>query len=123
MRVLAGSLLVAAIAAVPPAAAAETKAYIDGIGAMKCSAILVGMNKEPDKAANAILGWTYGYMARRNIERSAAGKSNAEYGNVDPEKVLGTITGFCGEAGNADARLFQIADTLYNIILEETPTS
>jgi hypothetical protein len=118
MKRLAGSLLIAAAIAVAPSANAETKVYVDGIGTMKCSAILVGMKNEPAKAANAILGWTYGYMARRNVERGSAGQSQVEYAEVDPEKVLGTITGFCGE--NPDVRLFQIVDSLYGIMLEES---
>ena len=123
MKVLAGSLLVAAALAAAQPASAENKTYIDGIGAMKCSAIAVGLKDDPAKAANAILGWTYGYMARRNMERSAAGKPYVQYGEGSADRILNTINGFCSDKENADARLFQIADTLYNIFSEETPVA
>ena len=122
MKVIAGAMFATALATAQ-LAAAETKVHLDGIGAMKCTAIVTGLKERPAEAANAVLGWTYGYMARRNIERGAAGKSQVAYSNTEAEKILGIIGGFCSEAANADARLFQIADSLYDILLEDTPMS
>lgn len=122
MNRIAGVFLAATFAAAP-LAAADTKVHLDGIGAMKCTAIVTGLKERPAEAANAVLGWTYGYMARRNIERGAAGKPQVAYSNTEAEKIIGIIQGFCSEAENADARLFQIADSLYDILLEDTPMS
>jgi hypothetical protein len=116
MKVLASGLLAAALALAPPAAA-ETSVSVDGIGIMKCSAIISNLKQEPTKATNAILGWALGYMGRRNVERAVAGQTQVDYYKVPPEKILGVITGFCGE--NPDTRLIEIADTFYEVLLKE----
>jgi hypothetical protein len=117
------AVMCAATLAAAQLAAADTKVHIDGIGAMKCTAIVTGLKERPAEAANAVLGWTYGYMARRNIERGAAGKPQVAYSSTEAEKIIGIIGGFCSEKENADARLYQIADSLYDILLEDTPMS
>ena len=120
MKLLAGSLLAAAITFAPIANADSVKVAVDGIGAMKCSSMLTGLKDEPTKAVNAIVGWSFGYMTRRNVERSIAGKSQLEFreGKVTPDGILNVVSGFCEK--NSDARLFQIIDALYEALLEDT---
>ena len=118
MKRLAG-VLAATILFAPLAAADNVKVAIDGIGAMKCTSMLKGLKEEPTKAVNAIIGWSFGYMTRRNVERAIAGKGQLEFRDkVTPDAVLNVVSGFCEK--NGDARLFEIIDTLYEVLLEDT---
>ena len=118
MKLFAASLIVAA-SLTPLAAAQNVKVAIDGIGAMKCTSILSGLKEEPTKAVNAIVGWSFGYITRRNVERAVAGQNQVEFREkVTPERVLNVVSGFCEK--NSDARLFEIIDALYTILLEDS---
>ena len=118
MKLFAASLIVAA-SLTPLAAAQNVKVAIDGIGAMKCTSILSGLKDEPTKAVNAIVGWSFGYMTRRNVERAVAGQNQVEFRDkVTPERVLNVVSGYCEK--NGDTRLFEIIDALYTILLEDS---
>ena len=119
MKLLAASIFIAAASLTPLAAADNVKVSIDGIGAMQCTSVLKGLKEEPTKAVNAIVGWSFGYMTRRNVERALSNQNQLEFRDkITPDAVLNVVSGFCEKHG--DTRLFEIIDAMYEALLADT---
>lgn len=114
----ASLLFAAAIGAGAPSAHAEA-AYIDGVGAMQCSAITAAMKTEKAKPlANQLVGWAYGYMTRRNMERAAAGRRQVNLQMKDfSVKMLAIMLEVC-EKG-PDLYYYATVDAFYDVLMEE----
>jgi hypothetical protein len=117
-----GVAFVAAFAVLAPlqafSAESGVRVRIEGVGAAQCSEVATRLEKRPEAVVNQIAGWAYGYMSRRNIERGIAGQSQAELtpDNMDAAKLVTVIVGACEKT--PDARLYQIVEALYEILLE-----
>ncbi|MCE9523990.1 MAG: hypothetical protein K8S25_16355 [Alphaproteobacteria bacterium] len=113
----AAALATACIFAPLQYAHADVKAYIDGIGAAKCSQLTASLKAEPSATANNLLGWSYGYMTRRNIERAGAGQSQVDLTKgFDEQKMLNIISGFCVD--EPEARVVSVVDALFEVLLK-----
>jgi hypothetical protein len=101
-----------------PAAVAED-AYIDGVGAMQCSDITATMKTDKAKSlANQLVGWAYGYMTRRNIERAVNNKRQVNLQQQDfAVKMLGTMVTVC-EKG-PDIYYYQAVDAFYEVLMQD----
>ena len=121
---LTGALVAATLCAATPSAVAAD-AYIDGVGSMQCSVITTTMKTDKAKAlANQLVGWGYGYMTRRNIERANANQRQVNLHNVDDfaVKMLATMMALCEKA--PDLYYYMAVDAFYEVLLkEQSPTS
>jgi hypothetical protein len=114
----AGVLVSSAIIAIAqPAQAASI--MIDGRGASRCSDITVDYASHPTAVANDMMGWAYGYMTRRNIERAAAGKTqvNLQTEKFGPKEMVGMMLKFCQD--QPDVRYYQAVDALFNVLAQD----
>jgi hypothetical protein len=123
-KTIGAAALIAAVVSLAPlhtAQAESVRVAIDGIGGSNCSTIMANLKDNPQGAAHAVTGWTFGYMSRRNIERGLANKSQVDFKafNLDQQKVLNFVVGACEKV--PELRLFEIADALYEGLLTETP--
>ena len=114
----AGVLFASAICFATPSAVAED-AYIDGVGAMQCSVITATMQTDKAKPlANQLVGWAYGYMTRRNIERATSGKRQVNLQQKDfAVKMLATMVAVC-EKG-PDIYYYQAVDAFYDVLMQD----
>jgi hypothetical protein len=106
-------VLVAAL----PAQAAQV--MIDGRGSSKCSAVTADYAARPTATANDMMGWAYGYMTRRNMERVAAGKAqvNLQTDKFGPVEMVGLMLGFCEK--EPEARYWSAVDALYEVLAQQ----
>lgn len=114
----AGALFASAICFATPSAVAED-ASIDGVGAMQCSDITATMKTDKAKSlANQLVGWAYGYMTRRNIERAVNNKRQVNLQQQDfAVKMLGTMVAVC-EKG-PDIYYYQAVDAFYEVLMQD----
>ena len=95
------------------------RAMIDGIGAAKCSQISADIKTQPSAVVNSLLGWAYGYMTRRNVERAIAGQVQVDLtaNAFDEKQLLGIVLGFCEK--EPDTRVYQVVDALFEVLLQK----
>ena len=95
------------------------KVRVDGIGAAQCSEITAGFQTQASPVANQLVGWAFGYMTRRNVERGLAGQSQVNFSSagVTQEKLVTIILGYCEK--DPSTRIYQIVDALYEVLLEK----
>jgi hypothetical protein len=91
---------------------------IEGVGAALCSEVTARLQERPEGMVNQIVGWAYGYMSRRNIERGIAGQPQAELspGKLDAAAMASIIVGACEK--KPDARLYEVVDAMYEVLLQ-----
>jgi hypothetical protein len=121
LKQFAASAVVASLAVFAPmqSQADTVTVSMDGIGAAQCTKILANLESQPSATANAITGWTYGYMTRRNMERAVAKQNQVDFkgDKITQEKVLVLLIAGCKEF--PDRRLYEIADASYEALLQE----
>jgi hypothetical protein len=105
------------------APARATEVYMDGVGGSTCKQVLADIRKQPSETAHVLLGWSLGYMTRRNVEQGLAGKHqvNLVAMKVTADKLMGTMLAFCKEF--PDAHVFEFVDAFYEVLLEESAPS
>jgi len=114
------TLFVASVLLVPPREArAEAKVMIDGIGAAKCSQVTTEIKTQRATVTHSLLGWTYGYITRRNVERALAKQSQVDMPalKVGDQQLLSVMLSFCEK--EPDTYIFQVVDALYQVLLEK----
>lgn len=107
-----------------PLQSANAQKYIvDGIGASRCATIVADYKDRPTAVANDMMGWAYGYMTRRNIERAAAGLSqvNLQPSGFGPAEMVSLMLNFC--ADNPQVRYYVAVDALFELLREKGVTS
>lgn len=121
LKHLAAAAAVASLAVFSsmPSRADTVRVSIDAIGAAQCKTVLTTLDAQPTATANAITGWTYGYMTRRNMERALSKQNQVDFKNdkITQEKVLVLLVAGCTEF--PERRLFEIADAFYEVLLQE----
>lgn len=102
-----------------PIAANAQQHRIDGVGAAKCSAIVAGYASQPTATVNDMMGWAYGYMTRRNIERVNAGLRavNLQPDGFGPAEMVTLMMNFCQE--NPEIRYYRAVDALFEIMAKD----
>src|SRR5262245_62078247 len=114
------SIALAAIFFLAPLQSAQAQdVRVDGIGAKYCSTVVADYKDRPTATANDMMGWAYGYMTRRNFERSAAGLSpvNLQPPGFGPVEMVTLMLGFCND--NPSVRYFQAVDALFEVLREK----
>ena len=93
---------------------------IDAIGGVQCSQILTDFKEKPIVIGNAVTGWVFGYMARRNAERATAKRSQVDFRaqSVTQEYVLNVIIKTCDK--HPELRLFEVAEALYGVLIKKS---
>ncbi len=107
----------AAFIVAQPAQAAQV--MIDGRGAAKCSAVTADYAARSTAVANDMMGWAYGYMTRRNMERAAEGKQqvNLQTDKFGPVEMVALMLKFCEE--HPDVRYYSAVDALFEVLAEQ----
>jgi hypothetical protein len=114
---LASIAAISLIAAVQPASAATFN--VDGAGSRRCSTIVADFNDRPTAATNDMMGWAYGYMTRRNMERAAAGMTQIQLQskNFNAADMVTLMLKFCDK--NPDVRYYQAVDALFEVLARD----
>lgn len=123
-RRLASIAAIAMFSCLAPLQSANAQKYIvDGIGASRCATIVADYKDRPTAVANDMMGWAYGYMTRRNIERAAAGLSqvNLQPSGFGPAEMVSLMLNFC--ADNPQVRYYVAVDALFELLREKGVTS
>ena len=121
---LGGTLFAAASLLAPlQSARADSQAFVDGIGAAKCSQIATDIQARPEVVANSLVHWAYGYMTRRNYEQAVKNQTQVDLTkDFDAKKMLGTMLGICQK--NPDVHIIEVVDALYEVMLkDQTPSA
>lgn len=123
-RRLASIVAIAAFSCFSALQTASAQQYmVDGIGASRCATIVADYKDRPTAVANDMMGWAYGYMTRRNMERAAASLSqvNLQPSGFGPVQMVKLMLGFCSE--NPQVRYYVAVDALFELLREKGVTS
>jgi hypothetical protein len=93
--------LVSAFGAANSAIAQDIR--VDGIGAQRCGAVVSAYEANPATIGNSMVSWAYGYMTRRNLERTASGLNpiNLQPAGLGPSNMMKLLIGVCERQPNA----------------------
>jgi hypothetical protein len=92
---------------------------VDGRGASKCSQVTTDYAARPTATANDMMGWAYGYMTRRNMERSAASLQQVtlQTDGFGPVEMVAMMLKFCQD--HPDVRYVSAVDALFEVLAEK----
>lgn len=118
-RLIVAGVLASASILAPTVPAHAVSFAIDGRGASKCSQITSDYSAHPTATANDMMGWAYGYMTRRNMERAASGLQQVtlQTDSFGPVEMVATMLKFC--ENQPGVRYVSAVDALYELLMEK----